>query len=504
MSDARFPEVPASLKESVRATSVSHELRALFERMEAPIGLELEVVEGEPPGLTLQLLRLASEGQRLRLLDVRTLPDGAQPQARLVRGEKSLVFETGSVGGAPGLARKIAEALLEPEEVGRTVARLFRETGRHEALRRLTRAMLETHSIDRLRTIMLFGMTSGHALGFNRAALFVYDEDGRALVGVSAVGPADEAEARRIWGEIARREPTLEELLARSEAAEEELVFEEFVRSIAVDVTPDPRDEVGLALASNRPMIFARERPVSPAIAALEPSKEFLVAAIKLRGKPLGVVVADNRYTGAPIERESLEFAGFLLDTMALASENLRLLESVETLARHDGLTGLFNRREFETRMAEEQSRSQRLGSQCGLLLFDVDQLKLVNETRGNKAGDELLQSIGVLLRSTLRTHDIVARFGGDEFAVLVTDTNEEQILAIARRVGTQALGIGVSLSVGGSVWPRENEEFSVLYTEADSALWDAKRGGRGRAIIEGRAEALVFSPPEDGETPFS
>jgi diguanylate cyclase (GGDEF)-like protein len=503
MTDARFPAVPASLKESVRATSVPHELRALFDQIDAPIGLELEVhAEGEPPPLALQLLRLASEGQRLRLLDVRELPAGTQPRVRLVNGTKDLVFETDSLaGGAPALARRVVDQLLEAGEAGRVVERLCREAGRHEALRRLTRAMLETHSIDRLRTIMLLGMTSGHALGLGRAALFVYDEDGRALVGVSAVGPADEVEA---LGEAAGRERPLAELLARATEAEEEQAFEEFVRTIAVDVTPDPRDEVGLALEASRPMIFARERPVSPAIAALQPSKEFLVAAIKLRGKPIGVVVADNRYTGAPIERESLEFAGFLLDTMALASENLRLLESVETLARHDGLTGLFNRREFETRMAEEQSRSQRLGSQCGLLLFDVDHLRSVNETRGNKAGDELLQSIGVLLRSTLRTHDIVARFGGDEFAVLVTDTNEEQILAIARRVGSQALGIGVSLSVGGSVWPRDNQEFSVLYAEADAALWEAKRGGRGRARIEGRAEALVFAPPEDGETPFS
>lgn len=507
MSDARFPAVPASLKESVRTTSVPHELRALFERIDVSIGLELEVpAEGEPPPLALQLLKLADEGQRLRLVDVCALPAAAQPRARLVHGARHLVFEPATLGGgAPALARLIVEQLLDAGEAARTVERLCREAARHVAQRRLTRAMLETHSVDRLRTIMLFGMTSGHALGFNRAALFVYDEDGRALVGVSAVGPADEAEARRIWGELAARERSLEELLARSaEAGEQEQGFEELVRSIAVDVTPDPRDEVGLALASNRPMIFTRERAISPAIAALGPSKEFLVAAIKLRGKPIGVVVADNHYTGAPIEPECLEFAGSLVDTMALASDNLRLLESVETLARHDGLTGLFNRREFETRMAEEQSRSQRLGSQCGLLLFDVDHLRQVNETRGNKAGDELLQSVGVLLRSTLRTHDIVARFGGDEFAVLVTDTNAEQILAIARRVGSQALGIGVSLSVGGSVWPRDNQEFSVLYAEADAALWDAKRRGRGRAVIEGRAEPLVFTPPEDGDTPFS
>ena len=250
--------------------------------------------------------------------------------------------------------------------------------------------------------------------------------------------------------------------------------------------------------------LFERERPVNPAIAALGPPREFMVAAIRLRGRTIGIVVADNRYTGARVDPEALESVGFLLDTMALASENLRLLESVETLARHDALTGLFNRREFETRMAEEQSRSQRLQSQCGLLLLDVDHLGKVNTARGHKAGDELLQSVGVLLRSTLRAHDIVGRIGGDKFAVMVTDTTVEQVQAIARRVGSQALGIGVSLSIGASVWPRENQEMSVLYAEADAALLEAKRRGRARAYLDGHAEAIVFEAPEGDETPFS
>ena len=183
-----------------------------------------------------------------------------------------------------------------------------------------------------------------------------------------------------------------------------------------------------------------------------------------------------------------------MLDAAALVLENLRLLESVETLARHDGLTGLFNRREFETRMQEEQSRAQRLGSQCALLLLDLDHFKALNHDQGHKAGDELLQAVGVLLRSTLRSHDIVARFGGDEFAVLVTDTNAEQAVAIARRIGAQALEQGISLSIGGSLWPRDNEDTSVLFAEADACLSAAKRDGRGRVHIEGVAGA-VFAP---------
>lgn len=505
MSDAATSEVPESLLAAARAVVVPADLRALFERMRVELALELELPAGAAvPDPALQLVRLAAEGPWLRLRGARSVEAEAPLRVRLVHGAKDLTLGSGDlIGGPPALARRIAEALLDPAEAARTIERGAAEASRQDALRQLTRAMLATQSIDRLRAIMLLGLTSGHALGFTRAALFVYDEDGRALVGVSAVGPADETEAGRLWDALEVRSRRLADLLVDAGAGEADQRFEEFVRGIEVDVSADARDEVGEALEVSGPVLFDREQPVNPAIAALGCPREFMVCAIRLRGKPIGVLVADNRYSGAKIDPACLDLAGFLIDMMALASENLRLLESVETLARHDALTGLFNRREFETRMVEEQSRSQRLQSQCGLLLFDVDFMGKVNDARGSKAGDELLQSIGVLLRSTLRTHDIVARIGGDKFAVMITDTNGEQIKAIARRVGSQALGIGVSLSVGGSVWPRENQEFSVLYAEADAALVDAKRRGRGRAYIDGVAEPLVFVAPEDGETPF-
>lgn len=493
MSEPEDSGIPEALAAAVRAVDVPRDLRTLFDRLAVPLALEVEVPDAAAPPLVLQLLRLAGHGSSIRLQAART--GAAGPRVRLVHGSRDLVLETGDlVAGVPALARRIAQELLDAGEAARTLERFVRESPRQAALRRLTRAMLETGSIERLRTILLLGLTSGLALGFSRAALFVYDEDGRALVGESAIGPADAvAAARELPADLG-----LEQRIAA--AAADDPRFEQLVRTIAVDVTADPRDEIGQALAASKPLLFARERAVNPAIAALQPGPEFLVSAIRLRGKAIGIVIADDPYTRAPIDPDFREFVGFLLDTAALASENLRLVESVETLARHDALTGLFNRREFESRMADEQSRAQRLGSQCSLLLFDVDHLQQVNEARGHKAGDELLQSIGVLLRSTLRSHDIVARLGGDSFAVLVTDTNPEQVLAIVRRVGSLALGMGVSLSAGGSVWPRDNHEMSVLYSEAEAALIDAKRVGRGRAIIDGVDSPVFFAAPGEDE----
>lgn len=499
MSDARFPGMPPDLVQRVRAASVPPYLRALFRRLSVSVDLVVELPEGATglPPLALQLCRLSELEAALGVRPLEVVAADAAPRVRLERGTRSLVLEGDAlIAGNLPLARRIAEQLLEPAETAEALERFAREAPRQDALRRLTRAMLATQSVDRLRHISLLGMTSAAALGLDRAALFVYDEESRALVGSSAIGPHDEAEARQLWDTSAVHDRPLEELIVDHAASDVDTRFEAFVRTLECQVSGAAEgDEVAAALAASVPLVFTRARPINGVVAELAPPEEFLVCAIKLRGRPLGLVVADNRYSRAPIEREALGFVGFLLDAAALALENLRLLESVETLARHDGLTGLFNRREFETRMQEEQSRAQRLGSMCALLLVDLDHFTALNEAQGARAGDELLQNVGVLLRSTLRSHDIVARFGGDEFAVLVTDTTAEQVVAIARRIGAQALDQGISLSIGGSLWPRENLETSVLFAEADAALWAAKRDGRGRVYVEGVSDACVFTP---------
>ncbi len=501
MSDLRYPGMPAELVQRVRSASVPPYLSALFGRLGVAVGLVVELPEGHEvaaiPVMALQLIKLGGQGTALQPAVLVPVGAAAPLQVRLEHGERRLLLEGEQLaGGKLALARRIAAELLGPGEAAEALERFAREAPRQDALRRLTRAMLETQSIHRLRQITLLGMTSGAALGFNRAALFVYDEDSRSLVGVSAIGPNDAGEAHRIWESIETHDRTLEDLIEEHAASEVDTHLEALVRTLECPISSsDEDDEVAAALAASGPLCFNRARPVNLAIAALEPPEEFMVCAIKLRGKPLGVVVADNRFSRAPIDPEALDFISFLLDAAALVLENLRLLESVETLARHDSLTGLFNRREFETRLQEEQSRAQRLGSQCGLLLLDLDHFKAVNDTLGHRAGDELLQSVGVLLRSTLRAHDIVARFGGDEFAVLVTDTSADQVVAIARRIGAGALAQGISLSIGGSVWPREDLEFSVLFAEADASLYEAKRAGRGRACIDRVEGILVFAP---------
>ena len=130
-------------------------------------------------------------------------------------------------------------------------------------------------------------------------------------------------------------------------------------------------------------------------------------------------------------------------------SERKRLENQLQEIADRDALTGLFSRRRFQEELEREVSRARRHGRPGALLLLDLDGFKQVNDTLGHAAGDELLTRIGEALRSILRDSDVLARIGGDEFALILPDTD----VAAARVVGEkliEAVRANGSVSAGG------------------------------------------------------
>ncbi|MBI5479706.1 MAG: GGDEF domain-containing protein [Deltaproteobacteria bacterium] len=172
--------------------------------------------------------------------------------------------------------------------------------------------------------------------------------------------------------------------------------------------------------------------------------------------------------------------------------ENLLLLKRVETLARVDSLTGVLNRREFEARFEAERSRALRSQGPCSLLVLDIDGFKQVNDRQGHAAGDDVLRRLGALLQQTVRSHDTLARFGGDEFVVLLPDTPGDHVAQAAVRIGALARHAGISVSIGGATWPTDCADLTQLFAVADRNLYRAKNAGRGRACF-GAAEPRVI-----------
>jgi diguanylate cyclase (GGDEF)-like protein len=165
----------------------------------------------------------------------------------------------------------------------------------------------------------------------------------------------------------------------------------------------------------------------------------------------------------------------------------------LEHMTKRDGLTGLFNRRTFVELTERELARARRQGGATALLLLDLDFFKGINDTQGHPAGDAVLRHVAALLANTVRGTDLVGRLGGDEFIVLLSDTTSAAAHLVAeklrRRIAAhpavwQESTIATSVSVGLSATAADRPaSFESLYSDADLALYEAKRLGRDQVV---------------------
>ena len=164
--------------------------------------------------------------------------------------------------------------------------------------------------------------------------------------------------------------------------------------------------------------------------------------------------------------------------------------EEIYRLMTMDGLTQLHNKRYFDEAIERELSRARRYGSQFSLLLFDIDHFKTVNDTHGHLAGDAVLRQLGRLVQESVRRDDVVARTGGEEFAVIIPEVGREGALELADKLlrlvrGTifvfEGTEMRVTISIGVVGWSVDFETPSALVAAADGKLYEAKRGGRNR-----------------------
>jgi diguanylate cyclase (GGDEF)-like protein len=175
-----------------------------------------------------------------------------------------------------------------------------------------------------------------------------------------------------------------------------------------------------------------------------------------------------------------------------------RLYEEAERLATTDGLTGLSNRRTFNTTLEARLREAQRYRKALSLLLLDIDHFKKVNDTHGHPAGDAVLRGVAQVVRRQARETDFVARYGGEEMALVLPETDAAGARAIAERIRnavaharhqTDSGALQVTLSVGVATWPATDSD--LLLDAADKALYRAKQNGRNRVeSARGRAAA--------------
>jgi diguanylate cyclase (GGDEF)-like protein len=224
------------------------------------------------------------------------------------------------------------------------------------------------------------------------------------------------------------------------------------------------------------------------------PAARLLVAPIRGHGAEGGVLVVPEQ--GPRFGPRDLEVARLLATQAQTSLQNAERYHQAKERAFVDDVTGVYNARYLFTALDHEVRRAERYGSELTLLFLDVDRFKLVNDHHGHLVGSRTLRGLADVLGSCIRQVDTLARYGGDEFTILLVDTDLDTGLTIAERIRESVAasrfeargreGLQISMSIGVAAYPVHGETAETLIDMADKAMYRAKSLGRDRVCSAG------------------
>ncbi len=214
-----------------------------------------------------------------------------------------------------------------------------------------------------------------------------------------------------------------------------------------------------------------------------------LFAPLRHKQQAGGYLAVYRTRGSEPLSVEQVKLVTFLGAWLTLALENVRLAESVERLAVTDDLTQVFNYRFLKSALKREIKRAGRFEQQLSIVMIDVDNLKGYNDRNGHMRGSLLLREIAGLFAQQVRSWDLVAKYGGDEFTLILPQTGREGAMVAAERMRAAVAGHtfplappgSITISLGVAVFPVDATDSLSLIRASDVALYEAKRNGRNR-----------------------
>ena len=207
-------------------------------------------------------------------------------------------------------------------------------------------------------------------------------------------------------------------------------------------------------------------------------------------GKPMGILWM----WGEGLHESDLPTMSLFASQLATALQNASLLTEVGRLAVTDDLTGIFNRRHFFELAEEKFSQAQKKNIPLSALIVDLDHFKKFNDSYGHVVGDQVLKAVAQMMSSALRENDILGRYGGEEFSIILPETNSEAAIGVAERliahvaevpIETEAGDLTIQLSIGIAGMNKETPSLHALIVHADQAMYIAKGAGRNRLAVK-------------------
>ena len=226
-----------------------------------------------------------------------------------------------------------------------------------------------------------------------------------------------------------------------------------------------------------------------------EELKSIISVPLKIKDQVIGVINVDNKRKGDFFNKDDLQLLSTFANQAAIAIQNAKLHQEIKQLAITDDLTGLYNFRYIKDRLEEEVKRAQRFKHLLALIMADIDHFKEFNDNYGHLAGNKVLQNIADILQLNVREVDIVGRFGGEEFIIILPEANKKEAHKIAERIRIKVEDYNfinkknhpnekVTLSLGVTSCFQESITPQGLMYKVDQALYQAKRKGRNRVEV--------------------
>ena len=389
---------------------------------------------------------------------------------------------------------------MSMDDIRKTKQELERTKVELGILYEVSNAMRTTLKLDEILYIILTGVTAHTGLGFNRALLFLVNEKDGLIEGRMGIGPESGEEANRIWSQIKQEKMGLDDLIDAHKISNNSVdsAFNRQVRHLKFPLHENSGSLLAMAVLDGMPLYLNKENICAyrqdGAIQFLK-SEELVVVPLRSKEKVSGLILADNFITKKPISKDEIRMLIMLSNQAGLAIENSRLYEKTVTHANSDYLTELWNHGYFQYLLQKELEKARATKTPLSLMMMDIDDFKIYNDVLGHQFGDRMLKKLSLLLKNQSRQMDHVCRYGGEEFTVILPETEKKEAFLIAEHLRKEIEkhvfiheeimpNKKMTVSTGIASFPEDGELPSALITSSDKKLYEAKRRGKNNTCI--------------------